>query len=624
MATIDLDALKSANPIAEVAARLGVELKRNNGPCPKCGGTDRFFIDPRKGFWGCRGCHEKPGDAIALVQFVQGCEFSEAVEFLGARIERKAPVKPRDAGKDTAWLEKLLKEGRPSWEFRDELDELLAIKVLESRDKDTGKKNCLWFRPQGDRFVLGGPDRKTLYRLPEVAAAIAAGKPVWLHEGEKGADRMRQAGHVCTTHGYGSGKWWPEHNEQLRGAKLVIVADRDPQGERWAQMVVESVRPYCEAVRICQSGTTGDHDDAFDHFEAGMSLSQLVRREDLCRPTVLDELVTFNGTFAPVELQYLWEPYLPLGKVVLVDADGGVGKTSLEMLVAACLSNGHLPFSDVQVEPIKTLFLGHGEDTDEELETVYRANGGKQKSLYYYQKGLTFDQAGLDKLRQMILAGGFKLVIFDGIFDFVKNDPNDTQKMAQEMGKLARLASETGACFMVSRHVGKSSDGKATSNLGMGSAMIRNKARGQLVLCWHKDKTRYKGVVVVQDCRGSILRKAGAPFAFRKTNGFQIELLPDCDLSDYAEDYEPPKRGPEPYAKRAATECLEKLLLERGSVRNHEALAHVMRTVGCKDRTVYNARKLLKVVERGGYWSLPEGYDPYDEDHDQPHWAGLD
>ena len=80
-----------AIPIAEVAARLGADagLKRVGqelvGPCPECGGTDRFAIDPRKNLYNCRSCGG--GDGIALVRLVQRCEFPEALAFLAGERE---------------------------------------------------------------------------------------------------------------------------------------------------------------------------------------------------------------------------------------------------------------------------------------------------------------------------------------------------------------------------------------------------------------------------------------------------------------------------------------------------------------------------------------------------------
>jgi len=55
------------------------------GPCPNCGGRDRFGVNLSKGNGGvfnCRGCLASGGDAISLVMFLDGCSFVRAVEVL--------------------------------------------------------------------------------------------------------------------------------------------------------------------------------------------------------------------------------------------------------------------------------------------------------------------------------------------------------------------------------------------------------------------------------------------------------------------------------------------------------------------------------------------------------------
>ena len=55
------------------------------GPCPNCGGKDRFGVSLKKGNGGvfhCRGCGAGGGDAISLVRFLDGCDFLRAVETL--------------------------------------------------------------------------------------------------------------------------------------------------------------------------------------------------------------------------------------------------------------------------------------------------------------------------------------------------------------------------------------------------------------------------------------------------------------------------------------------------------------------------------------------------------------
>lgn len=74
-----------AMPIDEVAGMLLIGgLKRAGremvGPCPACGGNDRFSINAEKGMYNCRSCGG--GDVVKLVQITLGCEFKEALNYL--------------------------------------------------------------------------------------------------------------------------------------------------------------------------------------------------------------------------------------------------------------------------------------------------------------------------------------------------------------------------------------------------------------------------------------------------------------------------------------------------------------------------------------------------------------
>ncbi len=74
-----------ATRIESLAAENNIKLRgRGNercGPCPICGGTDRFAINKVKQVFLCRGC-ETGGDVIALAMFLHGCSFRDAVAHL--------------------------------------------------------------------------------------------------------------------------------------------------------------------------------------------------------------------------------------------------------------------------------------------------------------------------------------------------------------------------------------------------------------------------------------------------------------------------------------------------------------------------------------------------------------
>lgn len=87
--------------ILTVATTLGAVLKRTGvneyeGPCPMCGGRDRFSVNTKKGVFNCRVCAAK-GDAIDLVQIKSGCHFVEACESLTGR---SRPDRSRDETPD--------------------------------------------------------------------------------------------------------------------------------------------------------------------------------------------------------------------------------------------------------------------------------------------------------------------------------------------------------------------------------------------------------------------------------------------------------------------------------------------------------------------------------------------
>jgi Toprim domain/CHC2 zinc finger len=85
--------------IEDETARRGIKLVGKVdrcGPCPVCGGHDRFGVNTKKQLWNCRGCG-KGGDVIALVRFLDGCDFREAVECLTgerASVPRQAREPP--------------------------------------------------------------------------------------------------------------------------------------------------------------------------------------------------------------------------------------------------------------------------------------------------------------------------------------------------------------------------------------------------------------------------------------------------------------------------------------------------------------------------------------------------
>jgi DNA primase len=84
--------------ILGVTERLGARLKKAGGewvgPCPRCGGRDRFSVNPKKQLWNCRGCNIG-GDVIGLLQHTEGATFGEAVSALAGEARTSFKPSPR-------------------------------------------------------------------------------------------------------------------------------------------------------------------------------------------------------------------------------------------------------------------------------------------------------------------------------------------------------------------------------------------------------------------------------------------------------------------------------------------------------------------------------------------------
>src|SRR5687768_6039446 len=87
--TIDYAAIKEASRHnwRRIFQNVGIDVPdspKKHGPCPACGGKDRFRFDDEdgRGTWFCNQCDPKAGDGFDLVQNVHCCDFRAAAELV--------------------------------------------------------------------------------------------------------------------------------------------------------------------------------------------------------------------------------------------------------------------------------------------------------------------------------------------------------------------------------------------------------------------------------------------------------------------------------------------------------------------------------------------------------------
>jgi predicted transcriptional regulator len=90
----------------------------------------------------------------------------------------------------------------------------------------------------------------------------------------------------------GAGKWWPEFNEILRGADVVICGDNDPPGRDHVRLVARNLHGIANRLRVLDLKTVWpeieESDDVSDWFATGGTIEKLwaiVEQLDEWRPS---------------------------------------------------------------------------------------------------------------------------------------------------------------------------------------------------------------------------------------------------------------------------------------------------------------------------------------------------
>ena len=124
----------------------------------------------------------------------------------------------------------------------------------------------------------------------------------------------------------------------------------------------------------------------------------------------------------PREVKWLWYPYIPFGKVTLLQGDPGDGKSKLMLSIAALLSKGEfLPFTDEETEPMTIIYQTTEDDADDTVVPRFNSAGGNGENLIFIkedEKSLSF---GDNRIAEAIEKYHAKAPLANGLTNTRKN-----------------------------------------------------------------------------------------------------------------------------------------------------------------------------------------------------------
>ncbi|MBA3895522.1 MAG: AAA family ATPase, partial [Gemmatimonadales bacterium] len=310
-----------------------------------------------------------------------------------------------------------------------------------------------------------GTTRRVLYRLPDILRAAAAGGTIYVVEGEKDVAALVQAGAVATTNPGGAGKWRAEYSEALRGAHVVVVADRDRPGYQHAEEVRQSLAGIAASVRVVEAAAGKD---AADHLAAGHRLSdfrevavapQASQAGPAETPETLPAAVRALDVEAGEPVSWLEYGAIPAHELTLLVGDPGGGKTSYALkIVAGKGAEGLTSLVISEEDPaevlrnrLEAIAVGHRWDVGVVLRNVHiLALSGCQLSEPRWQRHLLAE----------IKRTEATLVILDPLFELAGVDEDSNVAQRPLLRFLRELMVITGVTVIVLHHFGKAVEGK--------------------------------------------------------------------------------------------------------------------------------------------------------------------
>jgi RecA-family ATPase len=302
-------------------------------------------------------------------------------------------------------------------------------------------------------------------------------------------------------------------------------------------------------------------------------------------------------------VKWLWYPYIPFGKITLVQGDPGDGKTTFVLAVAALLTGGKPMPEDDPTEKTKpcTVIYQTAEDgladtIKPRLEAV-GADCSRVVVIDESEQPLSFSDS---RIEQAIAATKAKLLILDPLQAYLGEnvDMHRANEIRPIFKALAGVAERTGCAILIFGHMIKAMSQTKGMYRGLGSIDIAAAMRSILLIGRDKENPNTRVMAHLK----SSLAPEGKAIAFEMDEGFRWVGAYEMELDDLLNGTRPEKDTKE---SQAITLILE--MLREGEKPCNEIYTRLAE-YGIGRRTAENAKQAagIKAFRKGAawYWTL--------------------
>lgn len=314
-------------------------------------------------------------------------------------------------------------------------------------------------------------------------------------------------------------------------------------------------------------------------------------------------------------VEWLWYPYIPYGKITIVQGDPGDGKSTFALNLASLVSNGEkLPFTN-QNSPISAVVYQNNEDGKEDtICPRLKACGANLERIAYIDETDTSLTMGDERLEKVLDETGARVLILDPIQAYFGNgtDMNRAGDIRPIMSRLSQMAARRKCAVILIGHMSK---GKNSNGLyrGLGSIDIPAAARSVLLISKMPEDSQQRILTHIK----SNLAPIGESVVFQINENSTITWLRKSRLTveDILQD-----NYSEPKSKTDKAVCLIKELLKDGE-RLGSMVVNECESKGISQRTINKAKAKIgiKSIKKkdGWYWIMDSDIEEDDDSNDE-------
>ena len=301
------------------------------------------------------------------------------------------------------------------------------------------------------------------------------------------------------------------------------------------------------------------------------------------------------------EIEWLWYPFIPYGKLTIIQGDPGDGKTTMVLNLAAKLSKGEALDENMKVtEPVNVIYQTAEDGLADTVKPRLELAGADCERIIVIDESDKSLSMVDERLEQAIVRTGARLLILDPIQAYLGGgmDMNRANEARDMTKKLGALAEKTKCAIILIGHMNKASGNKAAYQ-GMGSIDFFAVARSVLLVGRVEGESNTRAVVQIKNN----LAAFGHPKAFALSEeGFQW-------IGDYEITVDEVLGGIAPKANKMelAKQMLRELAETQSAVLSNEIFDRADE-LGISKRTLENAKKELGIrarkINNAWYWEL--------------------